>query len=142
MTAKLLQAVATVTAAAALALALAVAPSARAHGPNPSEASALSLSLPMAVSIAGPVLLVAGSGVFTIVAVEASAGGTVWMLERVSDGVRASVRFAGHVSAAAGTVVLVTAVSTGWLLSAAGQAIAFVPNELGRALLHNERLTR
>jgi len=27
------------------------------------------------------------------------------------------------------------------VLSIAGAAIAFVPNELGRALLHNERLT-
>jgi len=31
--------------------------------------------------------------------------------------------------------------STGWVLSAAGQAIAYVPNEIGRALLYNERLT-
>jgi hypothetical protein len=28
------------------------------------------------------------------------------------------------------------------VLSAAGQALAFIPNELGRALLHNERITR
>jgi hypothetical protein len=32
--------------------------------------------------------------------------------------------------------------STGWVLSAAGEAIAFVPNEIGRALLYNERITR
>jgi len=122
----------------------AVAPlnAARAHGVNPSEASSLSLSLPVAVSIAGPVLLVAGSAAFTIVAVEASAVGTVWMLERASDGARASVHFAGHVSAAVGTAVVVSVVSTGWVLSAAGAALAFIPNELGRALLHNERITR
>ena len=45
-------------------------------------------------------------------------------------------------SVAAGTVVVVTALSTGWVLSAAGEAIAFVPNEIGRALLYNERITR
>ena len=33
------------------------------------------------------------------------------------------------------------ALSAGWVLSAAGQAIAFIPSEIGRALLHNERLT-
>ena len=27
-------------------------------------------------------------------------------------------------------------------LSAAGRAIAFIPNEIGKALLHNERVTR
>jgi hypothetical protein len=27
------------------------------------------------------------------------------------------------------------------LLSAAGEVLAFIPNELGRALLHNERIT-
>jgi hypothetical protein len=130
------------------ALAMAVAMSvtsiapAQAHGANASEASSLSLSLPVAVSIAGPVLLVAGSAAFTIVAVEASATGTVWMLERASDGARASVHFAGHVVASVGTAVLVSVVSTGWVLSAAGAAIAFIPNELGRALLHNERITR
>ena len=41
-----------------------------------------------------------------------------------------------------GGAVLVTAVASGWVLSAAGQAIAFIPNEIGRALLYNERLTR
>jgi hypothetical protein len=38
--------------------------------------------------------------------------------------------------------VLVTATAAGWLLSAAGEVIAFVPNELGKALLYNERMTR
>jgi hypothetical protein len=119
----------------------AVAPG-HAHGLNPSEASSLSLSLPVAVSVAGPVLLVAGSAAFTLVAVEASATGTVWVLERASDGVRATVRFAGHVSAAVGTGLVVSAVSAGWVISAAGAALAFIPNELGRALLYNERVTR
>jgi hypothetical protein len=41
-----------------------------------------------------------------------------------------------------GAVVVCTAVSAGWVLSAAGQAIAYIPNEMGRALLHNERITR
>jgi hypothetical protein len=48
---------------------------------------------------------------------------------------------AGHLSLAAGTVVTCTAVSAGWVLSAAGKAIAFVPNEMGKALLHNQRVT-
>ena len=61
---------------------------------------------------------------------------------RASDGARASVHLAGHVSAGMGTVLVTTAVSAGWVLSAAGEAIAFIPNELGAALLYNERVTR
>lgn len=110
-----------------------------------SELSALSM-LPVAVSVAAPVALLASGAAFTVVAVEAASEGTVWVLERASDGARASVTLsaaaAGGLSVAAGTAVVCTAMSTGWVLSAAGKAIAFIPNEIGRALLHNERITR
>ena len=113
-----------------------------------SEASALSAlsGLPIAVSVAGPVLLLSAGVALTVVAVEASVAGTVWVLERASDGARLTLRVsaqaAGGLSVAAGTVVLCTALSTGWVLSAAGQAIAFIPNEIGAALLYNERVSR
>lgn len=110
-----------------------------------SEASLLS-GLPIAVSVAAPVMLLSAGAMLTVVAVEASAAGTVCVLERASDGARASVKLsgqlAGGVSVAAGTAVLVTAMSTGYLLSAAGAAVAFIPNEIGKALLYNERVTR
>jgi hypothetical protein len=128
----------------AAAITLAPWSAARAHS-TLSDASALSL-LPVAVSAAAPVLLLAAGASLTLVAVEASATGTVWVLERASDGARATLRFSGQLvggaSAAIGTAIVVTALSTGWVLSAAGQAIAFIPNEIGAALLHNERLTR
>ena len=112
---------------------------------NASEASALS-ALPIAVSVTAPAMIVSGGAVLTVVAVEASADGAVWVLQRASDGARASVhltaRAAGGVSVAAGTVVTVAAISTGWVLSTAGQAIAFIPNQIGAALLYNERVTR
>ena len=113
-----------------------------------SEASALSAlsGLPIAVSVAGPVLVLSAGVALTVVAVEASVAGTVWVLERASDGARLTLRVsaqaAGGLSVAAGTVVLCTALSTGWVLSAAGQAIAFIPNEIGAALLYNERVSR
>jgi len=110
-----------------------------------SEASVLS-GLPIAVSVAAPVMLLSAGAMLTVVAVEASAAGTVCVLERASDGARASIKLsgqlAGGVSVAAGTAVLVTAMSTGYLLSAAGAAVAFIPNEIGKALLYNERVTR
>lgn len=113
---------------------------AQAHS-TASEASALSM-LPVAVSVAAPVMLLSAGVALTVVAVEASAQGSVWVLERASDGARASVRFAGQASAVLGTAVVITVIGSGYVLSAAGEAIAFVPNAIGTALLHNEQLTR
>jgi hypothetical protein len=39
-----------------------------------------------------------------------------------------------------GSAVEVVAVSTGSLLVASGKAIAFIPNEIGLALLHQSRV--
>lgn len=110
-----------------------------------SEASALS-GLSIAVSVMAPAGLMVSGAAFTVVAVTAVAEGTLWVLERASDGERFSVTLSaqsvGAASLAVGTAVTVVACSTGWVLSAAGKAIAFVPNELGKALLYNERVTR
>lgn len=122
-----------------------------------SEASATLSLLPMA-SVVGtasagaaavsvlPVALSTAGAVLTIKAVESTARSTVYVLERASDGARASVevagRTAGTVSIGIGTAVVVSAIGTGMLLSAAGEVLAFIPNELGRALLHNEQVTR
>jgi hypothetical protein len=95
------------------------------------------IAVPVAFSTAGAVLVVKG--------VEASAKGTVYVLERISDGARASVevsaKAANAASTAVGTVVTVSVISAGVVLSVAGAVIAFVPNEIGRALLHNERVS-
>ena len=127
--------------ALSLAATLATTAPAQAQRVSASDASALSL-LPVAVLVAAPAMLLSGGVMLTVVAVESTARGSVWVLERASDGVRASLQLAGGASAAIGTGVLITAVSAGWILSAAGQAIAFVPNEIGASLLYNERVTR
>lgn len=118
---------------------------ARAHPPNASDASALSM-LPIAVSVAAPAMLLSAGVMLTVVAVEASATGVVCILERASDGARASVTLSmqgvAALSIGVGTVVTVSAFSAGWVLSAAGRAIAYIPNEIGAALLYNERVTR
>ncbi len=102
-----------------------------------SEASA-------AVSHASAQLLVAGADL-VVKTVASTARGTVYVLERLSDGARVSVevsaKAAGAASLAVGTAVTVSAVTAGIILSAAGQAIAFIPNEVGRALLYNKQLT-
>ena len=114
-------------------------------GSNLSDLSLLS-ALPVAISVAAPVIVLTAGATLTVVAVQASAEGTAWVLERAADGARSSVKLsvqaASGLSVAAGTVVLVTAVSTGWVLSAASQVIAFVPNEVGAALMHNEKVSK
>jgi hypothetical protein len=121
-----------------------------------SEASALSAlsALPVASVVgvsavtgasAAPVALSAAGAALVVKAVEAGALSTVYVLERASDGARVSVEIAGlgaaNASAVAGALVTVSVIGSGVILSAAGEAIAFVPNALGRALLHNERIT-
>jgi len=132
-------------AANALAVSLAFAATHARAQATLSDASAVSM-LPIAVSVAAPVAILSTGAVLTIVAVEATSTGVVWVVERAVDGARASIRLvdrsAAELSLAVGTVVVATALSIGWVLAAAGQAIAFVPNELGRALLYNERITR
>jgi hypothetical protein len=92
-------------------------------------------------------LLSAGAVALTVVAVEAVSGPPCgcWN-ETSSDGARASLTLAGAAvggaSVLAGTAVVATAFSAGWVLSAAGKAIAFIPNQIGQALLYNERVTR
>ncbi|MGE0097871.1 MAG: hypothetical protein AB7S86_05930 [Hydrogenophaga sp.] len=102
-----------------------------------STAAAVVSVVPVALSVAGSVVVVK--------AVEVTARGTVYVIERVSDGARASVEFGARAASAAsvgvGTALTVSVIGTGVLLSAAGEVIAFIPNELGRALLHNERVT-
>lgn len=133
----------------ALCLALACtlgSPVARAQ--NLSDASALS-ALPLASVVVGasavaavPVALAGSGAVLVVKTVESTARGTVYLLERASDGARVAVQVSGRVVLAAGTVVSVTAVGAGLLLSAAGEAIALIPSALGQALLYDERITR
>ncbi|HSV54050.1 MAG TPA: hypothetical protein VLJ57_18175 [Burkholderiaceae bacterium] len=124
-----------------------------------SEASALSAvsALPVASVVVGasavagavvtvPVMLSTAGAVLVVKTVEITARGSLIVLERASDGARVSLELigkgVGNVSLVAGTAVTVSVIGAGVVLSAAGEAIAFLPNALGRALLHNERLTQ
>jgi hypothetical protein len=110
-----------------------------------SAASSLALSLPVAIAASAPALVLSAGVQLTVVAITASATGTVWVLERASDGARIVLRVSGDLahgaSVGVGAALSVTALSAGWLLVASGEALCFVPNELGLALMHNQRLT-
>lgn len=102
-----------------------------------SATAAAVIALPLALSAHGAVLMVKS--------VEASARGAVCVLERASDGARVTLELAARAgrrtSVAVGDSMVVSVAAAGAMISLAGELIAFVPNELGRALLHNERVT-
>lgn len=106
-------------------------------GVGASSASASVAALPVALSVGGAVLIVQS--------VEVSGRITLCVLERASDGARVSLEIASRgierSALSVGQSVTVSALASGTLLSAAGEVIAFLPNALGRALLHDERLT-
>lgn len=136
-----LAAIATLT----LALFAAGGPSAARAQSDVSEASALS-ALPLVISVTAPVAILSAGASLTVASVETASNGTVWVLERASDGARATLRFstraASGASTVVGTAVVVTTMASGYVLSAAGKAIAFIPNEVGNALIHNERISQ
>jgi len=94
--------------------------------------------------VALPAALSVGGAILTVKAVQASANGTVYLLERASDGAQVSVEVVGRAASgtahAVGASVVCSVIGAGVVLSVAGEVVAFVPNALGRALLHNERL--
>jgi hypothetical protein len=94
---------------------------------------------------AAPIILSTVGAIFVIKAIEITAKGTVYILERASDGARVSVEILGtsikSTAISVGATVTASVIGAGIVLSAAGQVIAFIPNELGKALLYSERLT-
>ena len=136
----------------ALSLALSVPTGAQAQ----SELSAISVA-PVALSVVtvsatGAALSVAPSAILSagatlvVVSVEVVGGVTVWVLERASDGVRVSLRTSGQLAkgvvVSTGATVAVSVIASGTVLSVAGEVIAFIPNEIGKALLYNEQVSK
>lgn len=95
------------------------------------------VAVPAALSVAGSQLV--------IKSVQVSADAVVYVLERVADGAQASVRVslgaANYSIRQVDTAVSVALLATGVMLVAAGEVLAFIPNEAGRALLHSAKLS-
>lgn len=105
----------------------------------PSQASA-NLS---AVVVGGSLLSVAVAGSVVVASVHSVGEMLEVVLENAADASRATVRIsgkaAGGLSLATGTVLEVVTASTGQVLVLSGKAIAFLPNEAGKGLLHHAR---
>ena len=123
-----------------LALTSGAAHAAPGGGPSaPSQASA-NLS---AVVVGGSILTVAAAGSVVVASVRTVGDALEIVLEGAADASRATVRLSstavGGLSLATGTVLEVVTASTGYVLVMSGKAIAFLPNEAGKALLHHTR---
>ncbi len=95
------------------------------------------------VVIGGSILSLAATGSVVVASARAVGDGIEVVLENAADASRATVRLSGRaaagVSIAAGTALEVVTASTGYVLVMSGKAIAFLPNEAGKALLHHSR---
>ncbi|SFD70703.1 hypothetical protein [Massilia yuzhufengensis] len=95
------------------------------------------------VVVGGSILTLAAGGSVVIASVRTVGDALEIVLENVADAssatVRLSGRVAGGVSLAAGAALEVVTASTGYVLVMSGKAIAFLPNEAGKALLHHAR---
>lgn len=110
---------------------------------NPSKASELSVQ-GSGVILLGSMSMLAASGQVVVTSIKAVGEGSVLVLKSAANGAQASIKLSGKaaegLSVATGTVVSVVAVSTGHVLVFSGKALAFIPNEIGQALLHHSRV--
>lgn len=113
-----------------------------AHAAGQSELSNASANL-SAVVVGGSVLTLAATGSVVVASVKTVGDGLEVVLENAADASRATLRLSGRAAAglsiAAGTTLEVVTASTGYVLVMSGKALAFLPNEAGKALLHHSR---
>ncbi|WLI87703.1 hypothetical protein Q4S45_13230 [Massilia sp. R2A-15] len=98
-----------------------------------------------ATVVYGSMSALAASGTVVVDSVVATGDASVIVLIGASDAARATIQLSGRAareaSLAAGASVNLVATSTGYLLVSAGKVLAFVPNEIGKALLHHSRVS-
>lgn len=113
-------------------------PTARAG--QPSEASMVS-GLLSGVVVLGSVFVAGASGATIVESVKDVGDGVELVLKNTVDASKATVRLSGkaaqQLSVAAGTTLDVVATASGHMLVFSGKVLAFIPNELGKALLHH-----
>jgi hypothetical protein len=117
-----------------------------AHAGNGSElsgAGSQTLSEASGLVVVGTMSMIAGSGEVVVKSIKTVGEASEVVLVKVADGASATIRVSGKaaqaLSQATGKAVQVVAMSTGHMLVVSGKAIAFIPNEIGTALLHHSK---
>ena len=106
------------------------------------------LSLGVAVVTLGSLSALEGSGRIVVDAVEVSADSATLVLKRLADGasqasivtLKLSGKALEKIALVVGAGIEISVVSTGYILISAGKALAFIPNQVGQALLHHEKV--
>lgn len=113
------------------------------HGQSSQSALSHASANLSAVVVGGSILTLAATGSVVVASVKTVGDGIEVVLENAVDASRATLRLSGKaaagVSIAVGTTLEVVMASTGYVLVMAGKALAFIPNEAGKALLHHSR---
>ena len=108
-----------------------------------SVASGISV-LATASVVAGSLQALENSGQIVVDSIEAVGSGFVIVVKSVSTGIKSSIKVSSEVlqnaSLVAGTSVTLVASAAGHMLILAGKAIAFIPNTVGTALLHQSKV--
>ncbi|MBR7799567.1 hypothetical protein [Undibacterium fentianense] len=106
--------------------------------------ASIALSEAGAQIVQGSLVGLGASGLLVVESVEATGGWVLVATKSASNAAKitfklseTSLKQAGTISA---TTLQFSAVNTGHLLISAGKVIAFIPNELGKILIHHERV--
>ena len=119
---------------------------ASAHANSTTDPSRASIN----ASIAIPVTLIAGTSQFfkdagrlSVTGVKTAGDVSVITFRGLANGAEASVQVSSKViegsAVGVGVVLQATVSATGTLLVSAGKALMFIPNEMGKSLLHHSR---
>lgn len=111
---------------------------------NASNASAV-MSEGVGIVLSGSVSAVAASGQLLIEAVEAGADTVTIVVKASGKAASTTIKLSGKaikkVGFVAGQVIELTAISTGHFLVLSGKAVAFIPNEVGQALIDHKKVS-
>lgn len=117
-----------------------------AHANSTTDASRASINASMAIPatlIAGTAQFFKDAGQLSVTAVKTAGNVSTITLRGLASGAEVSVQVSSKAiegsAIAAGVVMEVTVSVTGTLLIASGKALMFVPNEMGKSLLHHSR---
>jgi hypothetical protein len=128
-------------------VALLLAPLASAKADPSSASPEFSTSASEAISASGTVVgnLALAAGSFTVLAISVAGNTTRIVLQDVVSLTSTTLEFSAQVlqagAIAIGRTLQVVAYTTGFAVLSAGELVAFVANQSGRALVHSSRIT-
>lgn len=111
---------------------------------NDSQASVDLSSQGLSKLVEGSATILQGQSELTLVAIRTVGNFSYLTLKAAGQSTRVILRVpshvAGHMLVGSGQLVKVIATGTGSIISASGQLLAFLPNEMGKSLIYSNQL--